>query len=269
MCLIAFCYRQHPGYRLILAANRDEFLDRPTLPLGYHFSGETILAGKDLRGGGTWLGLAADGRLAAVTNYRDPGRLLSAAPSRGEIILDYLRSGLTASEFLRGFAAGAKEYNGFNLLLADNQMLLHYSNISNIATAVSPGVHALSNHLLDTPWPKVVKSRELLRLALAGQDTAPDREKIFALLADNERPKDSLLPDTGIGAEWERLLSPIFIHSPGYGTRSSSLVTISNEGLVAFYERTYSHENGVHQAGEQGFCFALARGQWEHPLVGC
>jgi uncharacterized protein with NRDE domain len=258
MCLIAFCYRRHPGYRLILAANRDEFLDRPTLPLGYNFPGEVLLAGKDLRGGGTWLGLAADGRLAAVTNYRDPARHLRSARSRGEIILEYLRSGLTAAAFLREFAVGAREYNGFNLLLADHRTLIHYSNISGAATVIEPGLHALSNHLLDTPWPKVVRSSELLRQALAGHD-APDRERIFALLADRKRPEDSQLPDTGVGAEWERLLSPIFIHSPGYGTRSSSLVTISDEGLVAFHERTYSHENGVHQAGEQGFRFILTR----------
>lgn len=257
MCLIVFSYRQQPGYRLILAANRDEFLDRPTLPLGYNFCGETILAGKDLRGGGTWLGLAADGRLAAITNYRNPGRLLTSAPSRGGIILDYLRSGLTAADFLKGFEVRAGEYNGFNLLLADNQTLMHYSNISGAGTILKPGIHALSNHLLNTPWPKVVRGRDLLRQVLIDND-GPEREAIFELLADEERPKDGLLPDTGVGVEWERLLSPICIHSPGYGTRSSSLVTIAGDGRVAFDERTYSHDNGVHPAGERRFSFSPA-----------
>ena len=153
MCLITFAYNHHPGYRLVLAANRDEFLDRPTAPLGYHYPGETILAGRDLRSGGTWLGMDGGGRLAAITNYRDPSRVVNPAPSRGEIILDYLRSGLMAEAFLEKFSARASRYSGFNLLLADCDNLVHYSNVSDRSTRLTSGVYGLSNHLLDTPWP--------------------------------------------------------------------------------------------------------------------
>lgn len=258
MCLILLSYKQQSGYRLVLAANRDEFLDRPTAPLDYHFPGESILAGRDLRGGGTWLGLAADGRLAAITNYRDPTRVRTAAPSRGTIVLDYLRSKLAAADFLEEFAAEAKVYNGFNLLVADQKNLLHFSNISGVSTPLGPGIYGISNHLLNTPWPKVAHGRRLLQEALAGKDGL-DKAKIFSLLTNDDRPEDGLLPETGVGLEWERVLSPIFIHSPAYGTRSSALITMADNGLTEFHERSYRHENGVRGDGEKSFCFSLTR----------
>lgn len=258
MCLIVFSYRQHPGYRLVLAANRDEFLDRPTAALGYHFPGEAILAGRDLRSGGTWLGLTADGRLAAITNYRDPARVRSAAPSRGAIILNYLRSSLTPDEFVRGLAVEADTYNGFNLLLGDGRNLIHYANVSGRMTVLEPGIHGLSNHLLDTPWPKVVRAGDLLRETLAATDV-PDHEAIFTLLTDREEPDEKLLPETGVSPAWERLLSPIFIHGPTYGTRSSSILAISDDGRVEFHERTYRHDaHGVSRDGDRGFRFTLS-----------
>jgi len=257
MCLITLAYNHHPGYRLVLAANRDEFLDRPTAPLGYNFAGEAILAGLDLRGGGTWLGLAADGRFGAITNYRDPARLRTAAPSRGEIILTYLRSGLNAAAFLEGFAGGADRYNGFNLLLGDGRDLFHYSNICARATLLEPGIHGLSNHLLNTPWPKVERARQRLGEVLAGGGE-PDHEGVFSLLADRERPADELLPDTGVGLEWERLLGTVFIHSPGYGTRSSSLLTIRDDGQARFLERSFRHDQGVQRDGDRSFRLTLS-----------
>ncbi len=256
MCLIVLAYRQKPGFNLVLAANRDEFLDRPTAPLGYNFADGTILAGKDLRGGGTWLGLGANGRLAAITNYRDPARVTEPAPSRGEILLRYLQSTVTATQFLQGFAEMASRYNGFNLLLADETTLIHYSNITGKTTPLEPGIYGVSNHLLNTPWPKVSRSRELLQRALAENDVI-DTDTLFSFLRDTTEPEDSLLPETGVGLEWERRLSPIFIHSPSYGTRSSAVITITDNGEADFYERSYCHKDGVKIDGRKHFSFVL------------
>jgi len=262
MCLITFAYNHHPGYRLVLAANRDEFLDRPTAPLGYHYPGERILAGRDLRSGGTWLGVAADGRLAAITNYRDPSRLMNPSPSRGEIILDYLRSGLAAEAFLEKFSPRAGRYSGFNLLLADSAHLVYYSNINNRSTSLPPGVYGLSNHLLDTPWPKVERAKMLLTGTLA-ENKVIDHEAFFQLLADRTCPEDALLPDTGIGLEWERLLGPICIHSPTYGTRSSSLLTITDTGRAELCERSYRHDDGFRAVGDRSFHVVFQTGVTE------
>jgi uncharacterized protein with NRDE domain len=253
MCLILFSYKQHPGYRLVLAANRDEFLKRPTAPLDFHFAGECILSGRDLQDGGTWLGLGAGGRLAAITNYRDPSRVRAAAPSRGEIILRYLRSGLGAAAFIEQFAAEAAGYNGFNLIVADADDLLHFSNTTGEVSNLSPGIYGLSNHLLNTPWPKVAGGRTMLQEILAGADD-PDEDALFRLLADTRHPAAALLPETGVGLEWERILSSIFIHSPTYGTRSSSVITITDEGHAEFHERSFDHGDGVHETGRQSFC---------------
>jgi uncharacterized protein with NRDE domain len=256
MCLILFSYKQHPGYRLVLAANRDEFLDRPTLPLDYNFAEESILAGRDLRGGGTWLALGGDGRLAAITNYRDPARIRDSAPSRGQILLDYLRSKRSAFDFLSDFNTPAGEYNGFNLLLLDQHDMLHFSNVTGVTTRLAPGLYGLSNHLLNSPWPKVERGRRMLADTLLA-DGQPNSEEIFRLLQDNQFPDDSQLPQTGVGLEWERLLSPIFIQSPGYGTRSSALVTINDAGTAAFHERTYVHTSDVRKTEDRSFSITL------------
>jgi len=258
MCLIVFAYKHHPGYRLVLAANRDEFLDRPTAPLGYHYPGEQILAGKDLQGGGTWLGLRADGHLAAITNYRDRGRVMASAPSRGEIILEYLRSGLSAGQYLQELSSRADRYSGFNLLVGDGESLMHFSNINGRSTELVPGIYGLSNHLLNTPWPKVERVKTLFSQALAENETI-DREAVFALLGDRDCPADELLPDTGVGLEWERLLSTIFIHSPGYGTRSSSLLTVTDAGRAELCERSYCHDGGVRPDGDRCYQTVLAQ----------
>lgn len=259
MCLIVFSYQHHPDYRLVLAANRDEFLDRPTAPLGCYYPGMQILAGKDLRGGGTWLALAADGRLAAITNYRDHSRQRPDGPSRGEIIIDYLRSETSAVDFLADFAGRGERYSGFNLLLADSGTLAHYSNVSGITTLVAPGIHGLSNHLLNTPWPKVERAKSLLTPLLAG-DRPLARDAVFAALADRQQPADDDLPDTGVDQEWERLLATVFIHGSDCGTRSSSLITIGSTGEAEFCERTYLHHQGGYRlAGEQ--CLRLSIGR--------
>lgn len=243
MCLILFAYNYHPGYRLVLAANRDEFLDRSTAPLGYNFPGETILGGRDLRGGGSWLVADAHGRIGAITNYRDPARQLGAPPSRGDIVLQYLRSGQKPSKFLAQFRKIAANYNPFNLLLGDRDELCYFSSVTLESRKLAPGLYGLSNHLLDTDWPKVRLGKTMLETSLAGTAN-PDREQIFSILANSDQPEDKQLPDTGVGLQWERLLGTLFIHSESYGTRSSSLLFIDDDNSIEFHEKSFQHQAG-------------------------
>ncbi|MDT8903659.1 NRDE family protein [Anaeroselena agilis] len=237
MCLIAFAYKAHPRFSLVVAANRDEFYRRPTAPAGFWPECPGVLAGRDLDRGGTWLGVTRDGRFAALTNYRDPAENRPDARSRGELVRDYLCGALTPRGYLERVRAAGGEYNGFNLLVGDSTGLWHYSNRTGVATAVTPGVHALSNHLLDTPWPKAARAKAGLTECLAGADEDL-AAGLFAVLADDVPAPDAALPDTGVGLAWERMLSPVFIASADYGTRSST-VALLGEGGAWFAERTW------------------------------
>lgn len=241
MCLILFAYRFHPRYPLVLAANRDEFHDRATAPAFFWNSEPVLLAGKDLRHGGTWLGITRDGRFSALSNYRDPGACKSDAPSRGELVPKFLLGSATAEEYLECLKKTSGRYNGFTLLFGDTSRLFCYSNRGSGRPVVSPGIHGLSNHLLDTPWPKVVRGKKLLEDILAAQDD-PSLEGLFAILSDGAVPADHFLPDTGVGIETERALAPLFIRGPGYGTRSSTILLIDDDGNVTFAERTFDGE---------------------------
>lgn len=252
MCLILFSFRHAPGYRLVLTGNRDEFLARPTAPLAYHYDDDGILCGKDLRSGGTWLAIAEDGRMGAITNFRDPARVMPAAPSRGEIILDYLRSAESAKDFLSCLNREAAQYNGFNLLLADNDNLFSYSNITTKIEKLEPGIYGLSNHLLDSDWPKVTRGKKLFQECIESRSHI-DIEALFKMLTDSFIPDDTELPETGVGLTWERILSPLFIHSSDYGTRSSAVVIITEDGLVRFDERSYTHGREITESGRVGF----------------
>lgn len=247
MCLILFAYKTHPDYRLILAANRDEFLERPTAPLGFHFPGEKILCGLDLQAGGTWLAVSEAGWIGGITNYRDPARNKINAPSRGDIVLDYLRSGRSPKEFLAGTRVNRDMYNGFNLLLIDPQSCWYSSNAGLDDKELVPGVYGLSNRFLDTPWPKIVRGKELLVKAL---EEGVDVENILHLLGDDFQPPDALLPNTGVGLAWEQTLAPIRIHSPTYGTRSSAVILVGYDRSVRFVEQTWEHGVSI-QAGEK------------------
>lgn len=241
MCLLFLSYRTTPGYRLALAANRDEFLARPTAPLGILDEKRYILGGRDLQGGGTWLGVSGSGRLAALTNYRDPAAMRANAPSRGAIVLDFLAAPCSAEEYLDDLVGRAEAYNGFNLIVGDGRGLHYYSNRGAQARRLAPGYYGLSNHLLDTPWPKVSRGKALLKPHLvAGLDVAG----VFAALEDRARPEDAQLPETGVGLDWERLLSSIFIAGETYGTRSSALLTISDRGRIDFWEKTHGGAPG-------------------------
>jgi uncharacterized protein with NRDE domain len=239
MCLILFAYRHHPRYPLILAANRDEFYDRPTQALEFWPEQPDIAAGRDLKRMGTWLGINRHGRLAAITNYREPGEQNPEARSRGHLVADFLAGSATAPEYLLRLQADGHLYNGFNLIVGDAQGLYYYSNRGKTPSPVQPGIHGLSNHLIDTLWPKVRDGRSKMAAILAENDAAIHRQRLLEVLEDQSAPLEDQLPDTGVGSEWERMLAPVFITSPDYGTRSSSLLTIDMEGEVYFTELTW------------------------------
>ncbi|MEO6393773.1 MAG: NRDE family protein [Pyrinomonadaceae bacterium] len=249
MCSIFLAYEEHPDYRLIVAANRDEFFDRRTAAAGYWEDAPGVLAGRDLRSGGTWLGLGGNHRFAAVTNYRDP-----AAPagrmSRGRLVSDFIAGTDSPERYLDAISESTAEYSGFNLLVSDSRSLWYFSNRNGAAQELSPGIYGLSNHLLDTPWPKVVKGKSALASALSDPEEVRI-EQLFALLANDAQAPDDELPDTGIGREKERALSPIFIQTPDYGTRSATVVLDSIDGTTVFCERTFGNTTG--QPEERSF----------------
>lgn len=236
MCLILWSWRQHPDYPLILAANRDEFYARPTAPADFWPEAPQVLAGRDLVGGGTWLGVTREGRWAAVTNYRDPSDPARGGPSRGALVRDYLTEALAPEAYLREVADRAAAYAGFNLLAGSREELWYFGSREGIVRRLSPGLYGLSNGLLDAPWPKVARGRAALAEALA-RPGEPEPETLLALLSDPSRPPDHHLPDTGVGLEWERVLSARFIASPTYGTRSSTVLLLGS-GRLIFIERT-------------------------------
>lgn len=239
MCLILIAYRYHPRYPLLVAANRDEFHDRPTAPLGFWEDIPQIVAGRDLKEGGAWMGIDRTGRFAAITNYRDPSRVLPDAPSRGHLVSDFLRSAEPARVYLDRLASKASAYNGFNLVLGDAGGLFYYSNRGGELRALAPGLYGLSNHLLDTPWPKLERGRRALRQLLDRQPD-PTLDELLELLTDRALAPDSDLPHTGVPLEWERWLSPIFIAAPGYGTRSSTALRINAGGQAWLVEITWA-----------------------------
>jgi uncharacterized protein with NRDE domain len=239
MCLILLAYNVHPLYRLILAANRDEFFSRPTTPAVFWEDASQILAGRDLKEGGTWLGLTRSGRIAAITNYRDPRSERKDAPSRGGLVSGFLHRFMPVEVYLAFLNREGTAYNGFNLIFGNMKRLCWFSNHSSSPRFLEPGIHGLSNHLLDTPWPKVSRGIEALEFLVAkGKPVQP--EALFAILADRAVAPDGLLPDTGVGIELERLLSPIFISAPAYGTRSSTIILIDREERVTFIERSFN-----------------------------
>lgn len=238
MCLIFVALKSHPDHKLIIAANRDEYYDRPTAKASFWDESPGLLAGKDLRGGGTWLGITRSGRIAAITNYRDPSSIKSHAPSRGKLVVDFLLGRQNAVDYLERLDQKAAGYNGFNLLIGNKEELYFYSNRGDVARNLFSGVYGLSNHLLDTPWPKVTRAKKMFRKSLS-EKTGPQPHAIFEILSDRSIPDDEDLPDTGVDLEWERILSPIFITSPAYGTRSSTLLLIDQNDHVTFIEKTF------------------------------
>lgn len=237
MCTLLLACAVHPRYRLILAANRDEFYDRETAAAAFWEDPPSLFGGRDLLHGGSWLGVTTSGRIAALTNYREPHEHRKDRPSRGRLVSDFLKGEATAEEYLEELRGTGAPYDGYNLVLGSAERLYYYSNKSDETLRLEPGIYGLSNDLLDTPWPKVVRGKEALERLLAEEDVSP--EDLFDLLADRTQGPDEELPDTGVGLEWERRLSSIFIESERYGTRSSTILLVDQDLQATFIERTY------------------------------
>ncbi len=238
MCLIVFAWQVVPGLPLIAAANRDEFYERPAQPAGWWEDHPDVYAGRDLRGGGSWMGITRSGRFAAITNVRAPAEHRADAPSRGALVADYLTGTATAQEYIAAIADRADAYNGFNLVVGDRDTLLWFSNRGQAdarnGQPLPRGIYGLSNGLLDAPWPKVVRTKAQFASLLC--QGAPS-DAYFEMLTDTTQTRDCRLPATGVGIELERVLSAVCIESPSYGTRTSTLVQLYADRAPVLSER--------------------------------
>ncbi|WP_263786295.1 NRDE family protein [Salinibacter grassmerensis] len=238
MCLILFANDVHPEYPLIFAGNRDEFYDRPTAPAAFWDDAPHVLAGRDRKAGGTWLGITRRGHWATVTNVRDERPHREDAPSRGRLVADYLRDEPAPDAYLEDVEAEADQYNGFNLLVGTAESTFYYSNRDGTPRPVQSGIHGMSNAQLDDPWPKV--ERGTSRLDTLCNEDEPSVEAFFDVLDDRRPAPDENLPQTGVGRETERMLSPPFIDGDeAYGTRASTVFLVHRSGHVTFAERSF------------------------------
>jgi uncharacterized protein with NRDE domain len=268
MCLAIVALDAHPQYRVVIAANRDEFHARPAAPAHWWTSG--MLAGQDLIGGGAWFGVSRNGRWALVTNFREGIPRDPDAPSRGKLVTGALLDPSPPLLCAAAIARDGARYHGFSLLVGDaicqegseprpslpddRSTAAYVSNRASGAIALPAGIHGLSNHLLETPWPKLVQSKARLAAALDGQ--ALDTAAAFALLADREPAADAPLPMTGVSQERERMLSSAFIVSPDYGTRCSTVFTLALDGSANFVERSFDAAGNM--TGETAHAFTVA-----------
>jgi uncharacterized protein with NRDE domain len=246
MCLAIVAWQTHPDFPLVVAANRDEFYRRNTRPAAWWGHSVALLAGRDEEAGGTWLGITRAGRVALLTNVRAPSERNPHAPSRGLITVEALQSARPATEWLPTQAQRLGGYNGFNLLVAETSVagralqLVYYTNRRRHGPrTLAPGIYGLSNAFLDTPWPKVTRAVGRIACALASR---VDLEALLSIMADRQPVRDQELPSTGVSVEWERVLAPIQIRANGYGTRSTTIVTVRRDGVVNFLERSFEAE---------------------------
>ncbi len=238
MCLILFAYQVHSEYNLIVAANRDESYQRATAPAHFWEDHPDILAGRDLEKMGTWMGVTTGGRFTALTNYRNPKEISNGKRSRGELVADALKYNGNIKSYMEHLVMNKDLYPGYNLLAEDNNELFYYSNIGQELQRVEPGIYGVSNHLLNTNWPKVQKGKEgLSNIINGGQEDFVER--LLALLQNADPAPDELLPNTGVSLELERMLSPLFISSENYGTRSST-VLLKSDKEIKYVERVFS-----------------------------
>lgn len=238
MCLIVFSFNYHRRYRLVIAANRDEYYSRPTRAAAFWHDYPGVLAGQDLQEKGTWLGITRTGRFAAITNYRDSLGYRDTARSRGELVSGYLQTATPPRRYLEIIDNKSSAYNGFNLLVGNMNECYYYDNRRRRIISLNPGLYGISNHYLDTPWPKVEKAKSALRRCLKQDLIEP--ASLLSILADRTQAPDKDLPKTGVDREWERALSAIFIKTPGYGTRSSTIILVDHNNNVTFVERTFN-----------------------------
>lgn len=237
MCLIFIGLKKHPEYKLVVAANRDEFYNRKTATANYWDDHPQIVGGRDLEAGGSWLSMNINGKISMITNFRDPKNINDDAPSRGHLVSDYLLQNIDPKNYLQKLTPYAHRYNGFNLLVGNTDALHYFSNYSKGITDLTEGAYAISNHLLETPWPKIERGKKKFEIALSDQHLT--EVKLFELLYDDTIAPDHSLPDTGVGLQRERILSSMFIKSPGYGTRCSTVIMVDNANNVLFSERVY------------------------------
>ena len=238
MCLLFFAYDFHPRYRIILAANRDEYYRRPTETAQFWETHPWVLAGRDLEMLGTWMGITRSGRFAALTNFRDPSAQIINPKSRGMLVSNFLCSTATPEKYIQEVANKQALYNPFNLLVGDSLNLFYFNKQSSKTLELKSGIYGLSNHFLDTPWPKVQKSKQALANVLENK-TLIEPQYLFDILADTELAQDHELPKTGISREFEKMLSSIFIQGVEYGTRSSTVLLIDRNNHVVFKEKSY------------------------------
>lgn len=254
MCLVAFGWQAHPNYSLIVGANRDEWHERPAAPAAWWKDYPQILAGRDLKAGGTWMGVTRCGRFAAITNFRDPAEKRSTARSRGELVTAFLLDLESPGDFLSSISERAHEYNGFNLVVADAASMAYFGSREGQIKLLEPGVYALSNHTLNEPWPKVILAKSALEAALQTKTTETARQMaIYEFLSNQTIAPDEELPETGVGLEWERVLSSAMIVTPEYGTRASTIVSIADNNRVSFAEHTRFPDGTVSHVGEFSF----------------
>ena len=253
MCLLVVAWRSHPRYRLVVAGNRDEFHERPTAALGWWSDAPDVVAGRDLRAGGTWLGLARSGRFGLLTNFRDANGAPPGSPSRGELVPAFLRGTQSAAEFLSALSPGTRAYAGFNLLVGDASGLHYGCNVGDQGPReLPPGIYGLSNHRLDEPWPKLVRTRERFTAVLAHADPWPT--DLFDLLADRTPSAYESPPDPGLPPDLERALSAPFVRHERYGTRCSTVALVEHGGRTVVLERRF--DAGGAQAGATRIEFA-------------
>lgn len=256
MCLIFIALNVHPKYKLIVAANRDEFYNRKTAVANFWNDQPHVLAGRDLEAMGTWLGMTSGGKIAMLTNYRDPNNINAAAPTRGKLVSDYLIGKDSPGPYVESVARVGKEYNGFNLLAGTIDELWYYSNYQEGFRKLDDGFYGLSNHLLDTPWPKVIRGKEKLKPQLSVAE--PDPEYFFNVLYDEDVAPDEQLPSTGLSINHERALSSMFIKTNGYGSRCTTVIMVDRSDNVYFSERNFNTDS--FRSSTQTFRFQAQRG---------
>lgn len=254
MCTVFLAYQVVEGFPVVLLSNRDEFYQRASLPMHFWPNSPGLLAGQDLKAKGTWLGLNTLGEWAVVTNYRVPSVERPYTYSRGELPLWALDASLPLGQRRERIRAHAQSFAGFNLLFGTNDGCYYFSNLEGTLKTLSPGIYGLSNHLLDTAWPKVAEGKAFL----SGLGTNPvywSNHVLFELMSRQESYPDHLLPKTGIPLEWERRLSALFIKSETYGTQYSTVLKIPTKGELTAVERHFTGSEGVFE--EQSFSFAV------------
>lgn len=253
MCLAVLALQTLPGIPVLIAANRDEFHARRTYAAAQWADAPDVYAGRDGLAGGTWMGVTASGRYAVVTNFREPGQHRADAPSRGALVEDFLRGVTPPADYLAAVHVADQAYNGFNLIVGDTREAWYLSNRNGAPLPLAPGIYALSNHLLDTPWPKLARTKAAFSAVLR-HTPQPDLPALFSALADRNPADDSDLPATGLPQDREKLLSSPFIVSPDYGTRSSSVLALRDDGSGQLDERRFAPDGTV--SGESSLTFS-------------